>query len=101
MPPLLGLLERRPDVRVLVDEAFIEFADKWVAPLVARYPNLVVTRTLSKAHSLAGFRVGYAILPDQLAADLNATNDPYPLTRASQAARSRRCDTRIGCVSGS
>jgi len=47
---------------------------------------LLVTRTLSKAHSLAGFRVGYAVLPEALADDLNANNDAYPLARPSQAA---------------
>jgi histidinol-phosphate aminotransferase len=47
---------------------------------------LLVTRTLSKAHSLAGFRVGYAILPEQVADDLNQNNDAYPLARPSEAA---------------
>jgi histidinol-phosphate aminotransferase len=47
---------------------------------------LLVTRTLSKAHSLAGFRVGYAILPELLAEVLNHHNDAYPLARPSEAA---------------
>ena len=50
------------------------------------HPNLLVTRTLSKAHSLAGFRIGYAILPSAIADDLNSHNDAYPLARPSQAA---------------
>lgn len=41
---------------------------------------------LSKAHSLAGFRVGFAVLPEALADDLNSYNDSYPLARPSQAA---------------
>lgn len=86
MAPLPGLLERYRDTYFLVDEAFIGMAGQSVAHLVPRYPNLLVTRTLSKAHSLAGFRVGYAILPAALADDLNASNDAYPLARASQAA---------------
>lgn len=86
MRSLPVLLERYPGVAFLVDEAFVEFAEESVAPLVPRYENLIVTRTLSKAHSLAGFRVGYAILPRHLADDLNASNDAYPLARASQAA---------------
>jgi histidinol-phosphate aminotransferase len=57
-----------------------------VAHLVPHHENLLVTRTLSKAHSLAGFRVGYAILPASLADDLNSHNDAYPLARPSQAA---------------
>jgi histidinol-phosphate aminotransferase len=86
MAPLPDLLERHKTTRFLVDEAFIGLAGQSVAHLVPRYPNLLVTRTLSKAHSLAGFRVGYAVLPQELANDLNSNNDAYPLARPSQAA---------------
>lgn len=86
MTPLPSLLQRYPDTRFLVDEAFIGLAGQSVARLVPEYSNLLVTRTLSKAHSLAGFRVGYAILPERLADDLNTHNDAYPLARPSQAA---------------
>jgi len=86
MQPLPALLERYPDTHFLIDEAFIGMAGESVASWVPRYPNLLVTRTLSKAHSLAGFRVGYAILPEALADELNGSNDAYPLARASQAA---------------
>jgi len=86
MTPLPDLLMRHPDTRFLVDEAFIGMGGQSVAHLVPHYSNLLVTRTLSKAHSLAGFRVGYAILPAPLADDLNVHNDAYPLARPSQAA---------------
>ena len=86
MAPLPGLLERYPRTRFLVDEAFIGLAGQSVAALVPAHPNLLVTRTLSKAHSLAGFRVGYAVLPEAIADDLNAHNDAYPLARPSEAA---------------
>jgi histidinol-phosphate aminotransferase len=81
-----GLLRRYPATRFLVDEAFIGLAGESVAHLVPEYSNLLVTRTLSKAHSLAGFRIGYAILPEAIADDLNTHNDAYPLARPSQAA---------------
>ena len=86
MQPLPELLARYPDTFFLVDEAFIGLAGESVVNLVPKHPNLLVTRTLSKAHSLAGFRVGYAILPETLAHDLNTHNDAYPLARPSQAA---------------
>jgi histidinol-phosphate aminotransferase len=86
LSPLPELLRGHPDVHFLVDEAFIGLAGQSVAHRVPEFPNLLVTRTLSKAHSLAGFRVGYAILPDDLADDLNSHNDAYPLARPSQAA---------------
>jgi histidinol-phosphate aminotransferase len=86
MSPLPDLLERYKGTRFLVDEAFIGLAGQAVAHLVPKHPNLLVTRTLSKAHSLAGFRVGYAVLPQDLADDLNKNNDAYPLAKPSQAA---------------
>lgn len=86
MKPLPELLCRHPGIRFLVDEAFIGLAGESVAHLVPEHSNLLVTRTLSKAHSLAGFRIGYAILPEAIADDLNSHNDAYPLARASQAA---------------
>jgi histidinol-phosphate aminotransferase len=84
--PLPDLLRRYRGTCFLVDEAFIGLAGESVAHLVPEHPNLLVTRTLSKAHSLAGFRVGYAVLPEYIADDLNSHNDAYPLARPSQAA---------------
>jgi histidinol-phosphate aminotransferase len=86
MTPLAALLRQHRGTWFLVDEAFIGVAGHSVAHLVPEHPNLVVTRTLSKAHSLAGFRVGYAVAPQALAEDLNRHNDAYPLALASEAA---------------
>ncbi|NGZ96686.1 MAG: histidinol-phosphate aminotransferase [Nitrospira sp. WS110] len=86
MTHLPDLLIRHQETYFLVDEAFVGMAGESVASWVPHYRNLLVTRTLSKAHSLAGFRVGYAILPELLADDLNRNNDAYPLARASEAA---------------
>ena len=63
------LLERflaglRSDVLVLIDEAYIEFAEPTMGDAVSlldQYPNLVVCRTFSKAYGLAGFRIGYGL----------------------------------------
>ena len=46
---------------VLVDEAYADFADDNCLVLVKEYPNVVISRTLSKAYSLAGLRFGYAV----------------------------------------
>jgi len=86
MTPLPDLLRRYSETYFLVDEAFIDLGGQSVVSLVPQYANLLVTRTLSKAHSLAGFRLGYAVLPEPLADDLNAHNDAYPLATPSQAA---------------
>lgn len=86
MAPLPELLRRYPETLFLVDEAFIGLAGESVVGLVPEHDNLLVTRTLSKAHSLAGFRVGYGVFPEAIADDLNGSNDAYPLARPSQAA---------------
>ncbi len=86
MGPLPELLRRHRETLFLVDEAFIGLAGESVASQVPKHFNLLVTRTLSKAHSLAWFRVGYAVLPEAIADDLNSHNDAYPLAKPSQAA---------------
>jgi histidinol-phosphate aminotransferase len=86
MDSLPELLRKHPNTYFLVDEAFIGVAGQPVAHLVPEYDNLIVTRTFSKAHSLAGFRVGYAVLPKTLANEMNNGNDAYPLARVSEAA---------------
>ena len=53
------------DVMIIVDEAYIDFATapgvRTAVPLIEDHPNVIVMRTFSKAHALAGVRVGYAI----------------------------------------
>ena len=53
-----GLARDFPDTLVLVDEAYYDFYGHTALPLRLKYPNLVVTRTFSKAHGLAAMRVG-------------------------------------------
>ena len=65
---------------VVVDEAYIEFSDQPSSvALVAAQPNLVVLRTLSKAHALAGARIGCCIAHPDLSALLRCCQAPYPL----------------------
>lgn len=86
MTPLPDLPMRHPETYFWVDEAFVGMAGQSVAAWAPRYRNLLVTRTLSKAQSVAGFRVGYAMLPESLADDLNGNNDAYPFARANEVA---------------
>jgi len=88
----LGEIERllagNPDSVVVIDEAYIDFGGETAVGLVARYPQLLVTRTLSKSHALAGLRVGYAIGQGHLIEALNRVKDSfnsYPLDRFAQA----------------
>jgi len=82
------LLLASPDSVVVIDEAYVNFGGVSVVPLVSRYPNLLVTHTLSKSRSLAGLRVGYAIGHPDLIEALNRVKDSfnsYPLDRFAQA----------------
>jgi len=74
---------------VIVDEAYIDFANVASAiGLVGGYDNLLVVRTFSKSHSLAGLRVGYAAGHPKLISGLRAVKDAfhsYPLGMLAQA----------------
>jgi histidinol-phosphate aminotransferase len=55
---ILRIVERAPQAVVLVDEAYYHFYGQTVLDLIGRVPNLIVTRTFSKAYGLAGLRLG-------------------------------------------
>ena len=78
------LVAAHPQSVVVIDEAYIDFGGETAIALVTRYPNLLVIRTLSKSHSLAGLRVGYAVghadLIEALDRVKNSFNS-YPLDR--------------------
>jgi histidinol-phosphate aminotransferase len=73
---------------VVVDEAYVDFGGETAVGLVSRFPNLLVVRTLSKSHALAGLRVGYAIgdpaLVEALERVKNSFNS-FPLDRVAIA----------------
>ncbi|MDO8544971.1 MAG: histidinol-phosphate transaminase [Opitutaceae bacterium] len=71
---------------LVVDEAYAPFAAENALPLLARHPNLVVVRTLSKAYALAGIRVGYAVAHREIIDVLDRVRDSYNVNRLSQAA---------------
>jgi histidinol dehydrogenase len=70
---------------VLVDEAYADFADDDVAGDAAISERLLVLRTLSKAHGLAGVRVGYAIGPERLVREVEKSRGPYKVGAVAEA----------------
>lgn len=70
---------------LVLDEAYAPFARENAVALLARHPNLVITRTLSKAHALAGIRVGYALAHAGVIDLLDRVRDSYNVNRLSQA----------------
>ena len=65
------ILQHNQDVIVIVDEAYVDFAGKSALELIDRYDNLIVVQTFSKARSMAGMRIGYAISNPTLIKYLN------------------------------
>lgn len=82
------LLQSNTDSVVVIDEAYVDFGGETAIALVDRYPNLLVTQTLSKSRSLAGLRVGFAVghvdLIDALERVKNSFNS-YPIDRLALA----------------
>src|SRR5690606_3819458 len=77
-------------VLVVVDEAYAEFVDApdcaSALPLVARHPNLVVTRTFSKAYARAGLRIGYAVAHPELVAVMERVRESFNVNALGLAA---------------
>ena len=105
---------RAHDAVLLVDEAYAAFAPENAAPLLREFDNLLIVRTFSKSHALAGMRVGYALGSRRLIAALRRVRDSfnsYPLDLLAQAAArasvldvdyvnsrvAEICDTRDRC----
>lgn len=89
--PLRRFLEAVPrTVIVVLDEAYCEYVEGIDYPSgvewIKTYPNLVVTRTFSKIHALAGLRIGYAVSHPQVAELLNRVRQPFNVNSLGQAA---------------
>jgi histidinol-phosphate aminotransferase len=94
-----ALLASMPqDVIVVIDEAYHEYAAAAGVPdatrWLARHPNLVVTRTFSKAFGLAGLRVGYALSHPDVADLLNRVRQPFNVSVPALATAAAALDDR-------
>jgi len=75
-----AMIEEFPGV-VIVDEAYVEFAEYCLLPFIDKYENLIVLRTFSKAFGLAGLRLGYGVANPDLATTLSQKAQlPYPVS---------------------
>jgi histidinol-phosphate aminotransferase len=72
----LTRLAREIDGPLVIDEAYVDFAEENALSLV-RLGNVIVTRTLSKSYSLAGLRFGFAVAPPELVRELIKVKDSY------------------------
>jgi histidinol-phosphate aminotransferase len=92
----IDLLKVAGETRLLVlDAAYVEFADTDPTPALLDQGNVVVTRTLSKAYGLAGLRVGYLLGSPELVAAIGAYGNPYPVSALSAALAETRLDRPV------
>ena len=62
---------------LVIDEAYVDFAEESALDLVQHYDRVIILRTLSKGYSLAGLRLGFAIAPPPIIQALNQVKDSY------------------------
>jgi histidinol-phosphate aminotransferase len=78
------------DVLVVLDEAYNEYLDRAqqadTASWIAEHPNLIISRTFSKAYGLAGLRVGYGLMHATVADMVNRVRQPFNVNSVAQAA---------------
>lgn len=82
----IAKLASRTDALVVVDEAYVAFAEADAVPLLKDFSNVCITRTFSKSHSLAGLRVGYLMGRAEVVDILDRVRDAYNLDRIAQVA---------------
>lgn len=88
MPPqaLRELFARYPNTWFLVDEAYMEFSGESVLLPGESLPNVVVTRTFSKAFGLAGLRMGFMVAPPEMNEHCSKIRGPYDVNRLGTVA---------------
>jgi histidinol-phosphate aminotransferase len=85
-PQRIGELAKAFRGLVLVDEAYVDFADDNCLPLLKQHDNVVISRTFSKAYSLAGMRFGYGIAQPQVIREMLKVKDSYNVDAVSVCA---------------
>ena len=85
---------------VIIDEAYAEFAGVSSVALLERYDNILITRTMSKAYGLAGFRIGFGIGSPDTIARVEAARGPYKLTVISERVAIAVLETDCAWVRG-
>ena len=86
IPEVSRLLKAFPGTLFVIDEAYHEYAGKTSLGLVREYPNLIVTRTFSKAFGLAGLRIGYIIAQPPIIGDINKVRNGKDVNTVAQIA---------------
>ncbi len=83
---LSKILDAAKHTLVVIDEAYFDYCGATALPWIHKYPNLIVTRTFSKAAGLAGLRIGCVFARSAIAGELQKALSPYPVSVAALAA---------------
>lgn len=83
---LLDWVAKYPATRFVVDESYVDFSDSPVSVADVRFPNLIVLRSLTKSHALAGLRLGYAVADQDMIGKLCQRRIPWSVSAPAQAA---------------
>ncbi|MGI5966572.1 pyridoxal phosphate-dependent aminotransferase [Anaerotruncus rubiinfantis] len=83
---VLKIVEELSDRLVVIDEAYMDFAEGSILRIAPRHDNLIVLKTCSKAFGMAAIRLGFAVAGTQITLALKAAKSPYNVNSMTQAA---------------
>ncbi len=87
------IAQSAPNSIVYIDEAYSEFSGVTAVPLLNKYPNIIISRTFSKAFGIAAMRIGYLLASPELVIEMNKVRGPYEVNMpAAIAARAALAD---------
>lgn len=79
-------VRRYPDVTFVIDESYVELCDVEVSVLAETFANLIVLRSMTKSHSIAGLRLGFAVASSAVAEQLRQRQTPWSVNSVALAA---------------
>lgn len=80
------IAQKAPGAIILIDEAYFEFSKITAVPLIRKYPNIIVVRTMSKAFGLSSLRTGYIVASRIYIAELLKVRGPYDVNMVAYTA---------------
>ncbi len=89
-----AIAKKAPNAIILADEAYFEFSKVTAIPLIKKYPNIIIVRTLSKAFGLSSLRIGYIIASEKYISELLKVRGPYAVSMFAYTAASAALDDR-------